>query len=266
MTNDSIEGFKAKQREMWASFAPTAIFTTPTAARLIAYAGVQSGERVLDVGTGTGVAAITAARAGAQVSAIDLTPELLIEARENGRIAGVDVDWREADAERLPFPDASFDVVVSQFAHMFAPRPQVAIAEMRRVLRPGGRVAFSTWPPDKFVGQTFALVGRYSPPPPAGVAPPGLWGDPAVVRERLAPHFAEPAFERDVMRVPALSPAHLRMVLERSVGPIQKLAAAFASEPDRLGALRGELEALVAPYFADNLVRQDYLLTKAATR
>src|SRR5690349_10116203 len=103
MSDGAIDAFKAQQREMWASFAPTAIFTTPPAARLVAFAGVRRGERVLDVGTGTGVVAVTAARAGARVSAIDLTPPLLDAARENARLAGVEVEWREADAEQLPF-------------------------------------------------------------------------------------------------------------------------------------------------------------------
>jgi len=137
---DPYAELKQRQRAMWASFAPTALFTTPSAGHLVKFAGIASGERVLDVATGTGVVAITAARAGADVAALDLTPELLEEARENARIAGVPrVEWTEGDAENLTYPDASFDVVVSQFGHMFAPRPDVALSEMRRVLKPGGR-------------------------------------------------------------------------------------------------------------------------------
>lgn len=136
--SDPFEGFKTRQREMWASFTPTAIFTTPVAGQLVTFAGITSGEDVLDVGTGTGVVAVTAARAGARVTGLDLTPGLLDEARANARIAQVEsVVWTEGDAEALPYPDASFDVVVSQFGHMFAPRPAVAMAEIRRVLRPG---------------------------------------------------------------------------------------------------------------------------------
>ncbi len=266
MSSDPFAGFKAQQREMWATFAPTATFTTQPAAQLIAFAGIQPGERVLDVGTGTGVAAVTAARKGARVSAVDLTPALLEHARENGRIAGVDVEWKEGDAEQIPFADGAFDVVISQFAHMFAPRPDVVVGEMRRVLAPGGRVAFSTWPPDEFVGRTFAFVGRHMPPPPPGAAPPPLWGDRRVITERLASAFAEPGFADGMMQVPALSPAHYRLFLEHSVGPITKIVAMAGSDEDRVAKIRSELDALIGEYFADNTVRQKYLMTRAAVR
>ena len=124
MSQDPFAALKQRQREMWASFAPTAMFTTPVAGHLVKLAGIAAGETVLDVGTGTGVAAVTAARAGARVTALDLTPELLEHARENARVANCEgIVWTEGDAEQLPYPDASFDVVLSQFGHMFAPRP-----------------------------------------------------------------------------------------------------------------------------------------------
>src|SRR3954464_4351559 len=173
---DPFADLKKRQRELWSTFAPTAVFTTPVAAQLVAFAQITAGERVLDVGTGTGVVAITAARAGARVSAVDLTPPLLEHALEKGRVAGVDVAWHEGDAEQLPFPDGAFDVVVSQFGHMFAPRPEVAIAEMRRGRSPGGPGGFSPWPPEEVVGRTFMTVGRFAPPPPPGATPPPLWG------------------------------------------------------------------------------------------
>ena len=267
MSDDGFADLKSRQREMWASFAPTATFTTPVAARLVRFAGAAPGETVLDVGCGTGVAAITAARAGARVSALDLTPALLDHARENGRIAGYpDIAWTEGDAEALPYPDASFDVVLSQFGHIFAPRPAVAVAEMRRVLKPGGRVAFATWPPEHFVGRMFAFVGSKSPPPPPGVAPPPQWGDIARITERLADGFAAPFFERGVMQVPALSLAHFRLSMEASVGPMQKLVEALAAQPQALAAVRAAFDAMAAPYYADNLVRQEYLLTRAQAR
>ena len=166
---DPIAQFKEGAKQGWSIFAPLEMITGSVAPRLVKYAGVERGREVLDVGCGTGVVALTAARSGAKLTGVDLTPELLARARENGAIMGLDVAWQEGDAEALPFADAKFDIVVSQFGHMFAPRPEIATKEMLRVLKPGGTIAFSTWPPELFVGQSFVLVSRYAPPPPAGV-------------------------------------------------------------------------------------------------
>jgi len=261
---DALAQFKEAQKQGWAHFAPLEANTTPEAARLVKHARVHAGHRVLDVACGTGVVAITAARLGARVTGLDLTPELLKRARENAGIAGVDVDWHEGDAEQLPFGDAAFDVVLSQFGHMFAPRPEVAVAEMLRVLKRGGTIAFSTWPPELGIGRMFTLVGRYMPPPPQGVAPPPLWGDPNVVRERLGGAVENLTFDRARMLVPALSPQHSRTMTERTAGPVLKLVESLtATDPARLAAFRRESEAIVADYFEDNIVRQDYLLTRA---
>jgi ubiquinone/menaquinone biosynthesis C-methylase UbiE len=138
---DPIAQFKEMARRGWATFAPTEMATGAVAPRLVTFAGIERGARVLDVGCGTGVVALTAARTGASVSGLDLTPELLARARENTAVMGLDVDWREGDAESLPYADAEFDVVVSQFGHMFAPRPELAVSEMLRVLKPGGTIA-----------------------------------------------------------------------------------------------------------------------------
>lgn len=263
-TLDPIEQFKANQRAGWAHFGPLATFTTPSAARLVRFAGVKAGHRVLDVGCGTGVAAITAARLGAEVTGADLTPELISQARENADIADVQVEWQEADVEKLPLANAGFDVVLSQFGHMFAPRPDVAIGEMLRVLKPGGTIAFSTWPPDTFVGSTFALVARYAPPPPPGAAPPGQWGEPALVRERLGDAVKDVAFDRDLMIVNALSPKHVRYVTERTAGPVLKLVAILnANDPAKLAEFRREYDALAERYFEMNTMRQSYLITRA---
>ena len=263
---DPFGEFKQKQREMWASFTPTALFTTPVAAQLVKFAEIKPGERVLDVATGTGVVAITAARHGAKVTGLDLTPPLLEQARQNAKIAGVDVEWQEGDAEALPYPNGSFDVVTSEFGHMFAPRPDVATAEMRRVLKPGGRVAFATWPPEHVVGRIFAFVGRNSPPPPPGAVPPPLWGIPSVIEERLAAGFHAPFFTRGTMTFPALSLGHYRLFMENSVGPIQKLVESLAGDSRKLAAVRSEFDSLIAPYYVDNLVIQDYLFTRAQAR
>jgi SAM-dependent methyltransferase len=264
MNEDAVAAFKEAQRQGWKHFAPLEALTTPAAARLVKFASVRAGHHVLDVACGTGVVAITGARVGARVTGIDLTPELLERARENARIANLDVDFREGDAEALPFDDATFDVVLSQFGHMFAPRPQVAIAEMLRVLKRGGTIAFATWPPELLIGSSFLLVSNYMPPPPPGVAPSAQWGDVAIVRERLGKAVKDIVFDRGCMLFPALSVPNYRDHLERTAGPMLKLVESLqTSDPARLAQFRSEYEALVAPYFEDNVVRQDYLLTRA---
>ena len=261
---DVFANFKAAQKAGWKYFAPLQALTTIPAARLLRHARISSGSRVLDVACGTGVVAVTAARLGARATGLDLTPELLEAARENATTAGVDVDWREGDVEQLPFEDGAFDVVASQFGHMFAPRPDVAVREMLRVLKPGGTIAFSTWPPELFIGRIFALVSRYMPPPPPGIAPPPQWGDPSVVRERLGQAVRDLTFDRGSMSVPALSLAHYRALMEQTAGPIRTLVESLSNEnPPRLAELRSELEMIATDYFEDNTLRQDYLMTRA---
>jgi len=261
---DGLAQLKETQKEGWKHFAPLETVTTPSAARLVSFAAISPGSRVLDVGCGTGVVAITAARLGARVDAIDLTPQLLERARENARIARVEIQFLEADAEQLPFRDADFDIVVSQFAHMFAPRPEVAVAQMLRVLRPGGIIAFSTWPPELLVGRTMQLASRYMPPPPPGIPSPILWGDPQVVTQRLGSAVADIVFDRDSILVPALTPQHFRIMIERSAGPIIKMIETLAvSQPERLESYRTEFDAIVSQYTHNNLIRQGYLLTRA---
>jgi SAM-dependent methyltransferase len=222
---------------------------------------------LLDVACGTGIAAITAARIGAKVSGLDLTPELLERARENSQIADVEIDWREGDAEALPFADSEFDLVLSQFGHMFTPRPEVVLAQMLRVLKPGGTIAFVTWPPESLVGSSFTLVASYVPPPPPGVSPPPKWGDPNIVRERLGNAVSEIVFARNQTLFPALSLQHYRAFVERTIGPMLKLIEMLSGkDPTRLAQFRREYDALIAPYFEDNIVRQDYLMTRATKR
>src|SRR5437879_11802782 len=162
---DALAQFKAAQRLAWACDAPFTLTTCATAPRLVAFAGIQADHRVLDVGCGTGVVAITAQRRGAKVTGLDLTPELLKRAQENAAVADADVAWHEGDVESLPFGDGAFDVVLSQFGHMVHPRPEIATREMLRVLKPGGLIAFSTWPPELCLGPTFSFVRRSRPPP-----------------------------------------------------------------------------------------------------
>jgi SAM-dependent methyltransferase len=265
--SDPFVQFKQMQREGWSHFSPLAAMTTPTAAKLVNFAGIKAGQRVLDVACGTGVVAVTCARRGARVTGLDLTPELLDAARENAKIAAVEIDFHEGDAEQLPFPDATFDVVLSQFGHMFAPRPDVAIAGMLRVLKPGGTIAFSTWPPEQFIGRAFALTATYMPPPPPGAMPPPLWGDEKVVRERLGDRVRDITFDRGTMLTPALSPAHSRAVIERSAGPMIKLVEMLSkSDPAKLAQYRREYDALTAEYLQDNQVHQQFLMTRAVKK
>jgi SAM-dependent methyltransferase len=261
---DPISQFKENQKIAWASFAVVESMTATVAPKLVRFAEIMKGDEVLDVACGTGVVALTAARIGARVTGLDLTPELVAHAKENAMLMKLEATFQEADAEALPVTDAKFDVVVSQFGHMFAPRPHVAIKEMLRVLKPGGRIAFSTWPPELLVGRSFVIMGKYGPPPVPGVAPPAQWGDPNIVRERLGSAVKDVEFTRDTMFLPTLSPQHYRAFMEKNFGPANKLLTSLdASDPSKAAALRRELEELGAVYFADNHVRQDFLITRA---
>jgi ubiquinone/menaquinone biosynthesis C-methylase UbiE len=265
MASDPVQEFKVKQRELWAlgNFGDVAVFTAQTAGHLVRFAGIHAGQTVLDVATGTGVVAVTAARLGAQATGLDLTPELLVQARNNETVAGLKgMIWKEGDAENLPFPNSSFDAVLSQFGHMFAPRPDIALKEMLRVLKPGGRLAFATWPPEQLVGLSFALTAKYIPPP-AGMPSPVLWGDENQVRQRLGESVKDLFFERGVMGIPALSPEHFITWQFSKVGPRVRVMETLQKEPAKLGAYLKEDIELVSAYMADNVVRQEYLLTRA---
>jgi len=265
---DPFATFKATQREAWASFLPVEVITTIPAAKLVKFAQVAPGQNVLDVACGTGVVAVTAARRGAVVSGLDLSPVLLERARHNADLAGVAIAFTEGDAEALPYPDASFDVVLSQYGHIFAPRPAVVLADMLRVLKPGGRIAFSTWPPEHFTGRMFTLVNTYLPPPPAGAEPaaaPVLWGDPNIVRERLGTAVKDLTFDRDTLTASALSIAHFRSAQEKTIGPLTKLVASLENDPARLAELRTAFERLARDTYdeIDNTIRMPFLMTRA---
>ena len=133
-------------------------------------------------------------------------PELLAHARENALATQVTITWKEGDVESLPFEDGSFDVVLSQFGHMFAPRADMALREMLRVLKRGGRIAFSTWPPQLFTGKMFALVAKFLPPPPLPVDPPPQWGNPDIVRQRLGDTVTDILFDTGRMLFPTWGP------------------------------------------------------------
>ena len=265
MSTDPFASFKAAQREGWALFAPLETITTPPAAALVQFAGVTSADTVLDVACGTGVVAVTAARLGARVRGLDLAPALLERAHHNAALAGVDIAFTEGDVEALPYADGEFDVVLSQFGHMFGPQPAIAIAEMLRVLKPGGRIAFSTWPPEMFTGRMFGLVSRYLPPPP-GVPAATDWGNDRIVRERLGEAVTDLVFERELMATPALSPGPYRLTFEATAAPVIKLVQTLKDDPARLAQFRQEFEDLIALYLKQNVVRQHFLMTRAVKR
>ena len=177
---------KAKHRALWASGdypAVAAELISGFGPELVRACGVQAGHRVLDVGAGSGNAAIPAAEAGAIVTASDLTPELFDAGRRIAAERGVELEWAEADAEALPFADDSFDVVMSSVGVMFAPHHQSAADELIRVCRPDGTIGLINWTPQGFIGNLFATMKPYAPPPPPGASPAPLWGDEDHVRE-----------------------------------------------------------------------------------
>tara|TARA_B100000965_G_scaffold336555_1_gene302911 strand:+ start:190 stop:984 length:795 start_codon:yes stop_codon:yes gene_type:complete len=258
-----FDAVKNKAKQLWSTFSPFENITAQASPELIKFAQVVPGKRVVDVGCGTGVVAITAARLGSIVSGSDITPELIDHAKENAKVANLDIKFEVADVENLPYNDASFDYVLSQFGHMFAPRPEVCINEMLRVLKPDGTIAFSTWPPELLTGKMFQLVGKYAPPPPDGVSPPVQWGEPSIITNRLGKKVKDITFHRSEFKNPALSPSHMRNFLEAYIGPVSAVVDMLQSEPDKLSKFRRELDNLLSEYFQDNGVIQSYLMTRA---
>ena len=201
---------KARHRAIWASGDyPSMVetFLLPLGPRLVEAAGIEPGARVLDVGAGTGNASLPAARAGAQVTASDLTPELLDAGRRRAEAEGLTLDWVVADAERLPFEDESFDAVISSIGAMFAPHHAAVADELTRVCRPGGTIAMLNWTPEGMVGALFRLMGPFMPPPPPGVQPPPLWGSEDHVRGLLGARVDFSLLQRGVLDVTAFEQA-----------------------------------------------------------
>ena len=199
---------KARHRAMWASGDyPSMVetFLLPLGPRLVEACRIAPGMRVLDVGAGTGNASIPAAQRGARVTASDLTPELLEAGRRRAQGAGVDLGWVEADAEHLPFEDASFDAVISSIGAMFAPQHQQVADELVRVCRPGGKVGLLSWTPEGTIGSLFRTMGPFAPAPPPGASPPPLWGSEEHVRELLGDRVELHTVERQTLEVTAFA-------------------------------------------------------------
>jgi SAM-dependent methyltransferase len=197
---------KARHRAMWASGDYPSMVETwllPLGPRLVEASGIGPGMRVLDVAAGTGNASLPAAQAGADVTASDLTPELLEAGRQRADAARLTLAWAEADAEHLPFEDASFDVVISAIGAMFAPHHQQTANELMRVCRPGGTIGLLSWTPEGMIGALLRTIGPFAPPPPPGAQPPPLWGSEAHLAELFGAAVDFGKLTRDVLEVTA---------------------------------------------------------------
>jgi SAM-dependent methyltransferase len=223
--------------------------------RLVKTVGVRPGEDVLDVACGTGNATIPAAAAGARVIGLDLTPAMLARARE--RAAGLEIEWVEGDAEELPFEDERFDVVLSTFGCMFAPRHEVVADEIARVLRAGGRLGLCTWTPSGVIGEFFRVVGGYFPPDPTYVDPPLSWGEEDHVRELFEGTGIELSFTREVAVIRHESPSAAVDFYATKFGPVVLARKAL---DDRWPALRADLLELFASY--DAVLPAEYLVVQ----
>ncbi|HUL42651.1 MAG TPA: methyltransferase domain-containing protein [Burkholderiales bacterium] len=257
---------KKKQRAAWAlgEYDRIADGLTISTDQTLRVAKLRPGERVLDVATGTGITALAARGRGARVSGVDFVPELLAVAREKAEAEGFnDIDFREGDAEALPFGDASFDVVLSTCGHMFAPdQPKVA-AELARVTRPGGRVVFLAWTPEGGLGGWFRVMNKHVPPP-GGAPSPFNWGEPDKVRQLLRSAFRDLAFTRGDCPQFGASPEEIWELFSTRYGPTVRVVVSLQGEA--LTALRRELLAYLDGYrAADGKVRwgREYLITRA---
>jgi len=259
---------KARHRAMWASGDyPRMVetFLLPIGPRLVEACDIGAGEQVLDVAAGTGNASLPAAARGARVTASDLTPELLEAGRRRADAAGLELEWAEADAEHLPFDDASFDVVMSAIGVMFAPHHQPAADELLRVCRPGGRIGLLCWTPEGMIGALFRTLRPFAPPPPPGAQPPPLWGSEDHLRELFGDRAEFGTLTRDVLEVTAFrEPADCARHFTSYYGPtiaaranaaregreveLDEALDRFCAEWDRgsPGNARFELEFLVA--------------------
>jgi len=257
---------KIRQRTMWAlgDYDRIADGLTGSTDHTLRVARVRAGERVLDVATGTGITAIAARERGAKVTAVDLTPELLAVARRKAGDAGFDdIDFREGDAEALPFADGSFDVVLSTCGHMFAPdQPRVA-AELARVTRRGGRVVFLAWTPEGGLGGWFRITHKHAPPP--HVPSPFNWGDADKVRELLGEDFAPITFVPGDCPQFGNTPEEVWDLFSRRYGPTVRAISGMQGRAR--DALRNEMLAYLGGYraMADGKVRwgREYLITSA---
>lgn len=241
-----METLKTKLKATWISgdFGKIAESFTGSAAEFVERLNLKPEMRVLDVACGSGNQSIPAARAGAKVTGVDIAPNLVEQARKRAENENLKIQFDEGDAENLPYADASFDVVMTMFGAMFAPRPERVAAELIRVCRPGGAIAMGNWTPTGFVGQMFKIVGSHVPPPP-NMPSPLLWGDETKVQFRLGDGVSEINFERRLISF--AFPFGVAETIEywrEFYGPTHKAFAAL--DADGQAALRRDLEKLWA--------------------
>jgi ubiquinone/menaquinone biosynthesis C-methylase UbiE len=242
-----LQALKTRQQGAWSSGDYAVVGTTLqiVGEELCEALDLRAGETVLDVAAGNGNATLAAARRWTDVVATDYVPALLERARKRAEAEGLRVEFREADAEALPFADESFDVVISTFGVMFTPDQDKAAAELVRVCRRGGRIGLANWTPEGFIGQVFKTIGR-NVPPPAGARSPALWGN----RQRLAELFEPQAASiRSAQRHFVFryrSPEHWLEVFRTYYGPLLKTFAALA--PPAQAELERELLALIGQF------------------
>jgi SAM-dependent methyltransferase len=236
-TTDAVQpdlaAVKQRQQQTWASadYAAVAALIVPMAEGLAQNAGLRAGDRVLDVATGSGNAALAAARCGCEVTGIDYVPALLERARARAAAEGLEIEFAEGDAEHLAFPDASFDAVLSCLGVMFTPDQERAAAELVRVCRPGGTIGLVNWTPAGFIGQLLRTVGKHVPPP-AGVRPPPLWGTEERLRELLGDAVSRLDIQRRTFVFRFRSPDDFATFFRDNYGPVHKAFGAL-DEPGR---------------------------------
>jgi SAM-dependent methyltransferase len=255
---------KRKHAAMWASGSyPTVVeeIVGPLGGILVGTVGVASGQRVLDVAAGTGTSALPSARVGAEVTATDLTPELLQIGMATAIEEGLEMTWQTADVEALPFADSSFDVVLSCIGVMFAPHHQQAADEILRVCRPGGTIGVLSWTPEGFIGQLFAAMKPYAPPPPPGASPAPLWGHADHVRSLFGDRATDLVARQQSLRVDRFHDgAEFRDFMKTNYGPTIAVYDAIAAEPSRVDALDADLAALGEQFLTDGVMAWEYLL------
>ena len=238
------DAIKQRQQATWASgdFAVVGVTLQIVGESLAESMDIRSGERVLDVAAGNGNATLAAARRFAQVTSTDYVPELLEKGRARAQADGLAVEFKTADVENLPFPDGSFDAVVSTFGAMFAPRHARTAQEMLRVTRSGGRIGLANWTPEGFIGQLFKVIGRHVPPP-AGLQSPALWGTETHLVELFGPQAADIRTERRNFNFRYRSAGHWVEIFRDYYGPTHKAFAALDAVGQR--ALEDDITALL---------------------